>query len=58
MPAQSPGTSQPANTVSSSTPITNPANGWIGSTHHGEVLVPLYHTKDGGETWKPNTPSN
>jgi hypothetical protein len=26
-------------------------NGWIGATQHGAALVPLYRTKDGGQTW-------
>ncbi|MDU0204871.1 WD40/YVTN/BNR-like repeat-containing protein [Paenibacillus sp. MAH-36] len=26
-------------------------NGWISATQHGAAMVPLYRTKDGGESW-------
>ncbi len=29
----------------------NDRDGWVGATYHGDDLVPLYRTTDGGRTW-------
>lgn len=33
----------------------NHLDGWITASYHGEVLVPLYRTKDGGKSWDLQT---